>query len=135
MFLSAPNPLPPDLQTAISTLEEIRLLRGEMDALRADLAATRIELAARAAKGLVNGGGGNGGNGGSVNVGANGTSTTTPRITPYTVSEFAALVRRSKRYVATCCRANEIRALPGKPYLIPVSELNHFLDTRGGKRR
>lgn len=124
---TAPATFPPP-----AALEELRLLREEMDALRADLAAFRIEWAARG----VAGGNGNG-NGMGVGPHASpiASGSSSPRVTPYTVAEFAALVRRSKRYIASCCRANEIRALPGKPYLIPAGELTHFLDTRGESKR
>ena len=84
--------------TATALLEEVRLLRGEIDGLRADLAAR--------------------------------STPTRPRLEPYTVAEFAAIVRRSSRFISTRCRSNRIKALPGKPYLIPVPELARFLDTR-----
>lgn len=49
------------------------------------------------------------------------------RIEPYTVKEFAEIVRRSPEYVSTRCRVGRIKALPGKPYLIPPVELMRYL--------
>lgn len=91
-------------EAATVLLAEVRLLRGEIGALRADLNA--------------------------ANRGAAEIVKPTVRVEPYTVAEFAKIVRRSPRYISTRCSANRIKALPGKPYLIPPMELTRFLDTR-----
>jgi hypothetical protein len=83
---------------AIALLEEMRLLRGEIDTLRADFAARQSMPPAPAA-----------------------------RVEPYTVKEFASIVRRSAPYISRRCKAGRIHALPGKPYLIPPVELNRYL--------
>ncbi len=49
------------------------------------------------------------------------------RIEPYTVLEFAALIRRHREWVSERCRAGIIKTLPGKPYRIPVSQLILYL--------
>lgn len=92
-------------ETGQALLEEVRLLRGEIDSLRADLAARQASSPQSPVVAKV-------------------------RVEPYTVKEFATIVRRSCRYISTRCRSNRIKALPGKPYLIPPAELTRFLDTR-----
>jgi hypothetical protein len=87
----------------IAILAENRQLRIELDTLRADLAARQNTLATPAV-----------------------------RIQPYTVKEFAALIRRHDEFVSDRCRTGLIRSLPGKPYRIPPSELSRW--TEGGKR-
>jgi hypothetical protein len=84
---------------ASAILEELRLLREELATLRADLTAMKTVQP------------------------ANG-----PRIEPYTVGEFAALIRRHNEYVSERCKAGVIRTLPGKPYRIPVGELRRWME-------
>lgn len=45
------------------------------------------------------------------------------RISPYTVREFAVLIRRHREYVSQRCKSGLIATLAGKPYRIPVREL------------
>ncbi len=49
------------------------------------------------------------------------------RIQPYTVKEFGALIRRHREWVSERCQCGLIKTLPGKPYLIPASELIRYL--------
>jgi excisionase family DNA binding protein len=50
-----------------------------------------------------------------------------PRVEPYTVKEFADLIRRHREWVSDRCRAGRIKTMPGKPYRIPVSEVEKWL--------
>ena len=52
------------------------------------------------------------------------------RISPYSVREFAVLIRRHREYVSERCKSGLIATLPGKPYRIPVTELAAWT-TRG----
>ncbi len=91
--------------TATILLEEVRLLRGEIDGLRADLAARKAEQ-----------------------LDATAPMPERPRIQPYTVAEFCKLIRRHDEWVSDRCRSGIIRSLPGKPYRIPVSELARWAE-------
>jgi hypothetical protein len=45
----------------------------------------------------------------------------------YSVSEFAAAIRRRPRYVSDRCRTGKIKTLPGKPYRIPAWEAANWI--------
>ncbi len=77
-------------------LEEVRALRLEIEALRADKYAKRGQQIA---------------------------DSVAPRVSPYTVKEFAQLIRRHPEFVSERCKIGVIKSLPGKPYRIPVSQL------------
>ena len=55
------------------------------------------------------------------------TQTQRPAPTVYSVSEFAAAIRRRPRYVSDRCRTGKIKTLPGKPYRIPAWEAANWI--------
>lgn len=50
------------------------------------------------------------------------------RVSPFTVKEFAGLIRRHHEYVSERCKIGVIKSLPGKPYRIPVSQLRAWTE-------
>jgi hypothetical protein len=57
----------------------------------------------------------------------------TYRVRPYTVKEFAALIGRHPEFVSERCKVGVIKTTPGKPYRIPVSEVNKWVGAGSGR--
>lgn len=92
-------------ETGQALLEEVRLLRGEIDSLRADLAARRASGPESPAAAKV-------------------------RVEPYTLKEFCAIIRRGRVWVSTRCKDGVIQTLPGRGYRIPVSEAKRWTEAQ-----